>query len=640
MQLLPLTMLLMWGEQWIGLRAVLCASYATESLLVTRARSSRLRILYVEAHSKTWVSYYADTVRSLGKLHELQYLRLTEQSDHARRTRLARAIKDGGGHFDVLVLGWGYLSEEANQWLPPEFMQSLQIPLAIVLNKEYVDLERKLQYIHGCNAVAAFTAHHEVPKYTNVTQIQFHRIPFAAVPQKFDFASVPSPKLYRYDFGFTGIMRKEQTQNWREQILNDLKNFRDLGIRMFTQTGLKFRPLPSKKYRKILQQTRIWLSTTGPEDLVGTRYFEVLMSGTTMLICNRIAKVYDGLFEEDRHVVMFSSLEELRRKVKYYIDNEQERQKIVRQAHTLALANHSFDNRARELGCILKDSIDYRSRPKSQTLKGPIPWELVSQQDEFTMNGNFPLRSRALRRQDQPGSWSNGQLPRGFKPVVNGLIVRWPVKAVEALVQAVFSGIDISPPDYPKAALLICRALEQVKGIGSKALVLGSISPWVEAILLSKNYTVLTADYNLPECAFPGINFIPMASLALYVRSFDLVVSYSSIEHDGLGRYGDPIDPSGDFYAMKEIKSLLAPGGMLFLGVPVSENVGGLHFNRHRIYNKVRLSELVSEFEYMGIVWNSENIQLTRKHFTHMDIWRSQKSNNQPLLLLKKSETC
>ena len=409
MLLLPLTMLLMWGEQWIGLRAVLCASYATESLLVTTARSSRLRILYVEAHSKTWVSYYADTVRSLGKLHELQYLRLTEPSDHARRTRLARAIKDGGGHFDVLVLGWGYLREEANQWLPPEFMQSLQITLAIVLNKEYVDLERKLQYIHGCNVVAAFTAHHEVSKYTNVTQIQFHRIPFAAVPQKFDFASVPSPKLYRYDFGFTGIMRKEQTQNWREQILNDLKNFRDLGIRMFTQTGLKFRPLPSKKYRKILQQTRIWLSTTGPEDLVGTRYFVVLMSGTTMLICNCIAKVYDGLFEEDRHVVMFSSLEELRRKVKYYIDNEQERQKIVRQAHTLALANHSFDNRARELGCILKDSIDYRSRPKSRTLKGPIPWELVSQQDEFTMNGNFPLRSRALRRQDQPGSWSNGQ---------------------------------------------------------------------------------------------------------------------------------------------------------------------------------------------------------------------------------------
>jgi len=27
---------------------------------------------------------------------------------------------------------------------------------------------------------------------------------------------------------------------------------------------------------------------------------------------------------------------------------------------------------------------------------------------------------------------------------------------------------------------------------------------------------------------------------------FDMVFSFSSIEHDGLGRYGDPLNPNGD----------------------------------------------------------------------------------------------
>ena len=54
--------------------------------------------------------------------------------------------------------------------------------------------------------------------------------------------------------------------------------------------------------------TKIWVSTTGPDWLVGTRYFEVLMSGTTLLLCNRPPKgswTYSGLFRENVHVATF-----------------------------------------------------------------------------------------------------------------------------------------------------------------------------------------------------------------------------------------------------------------------------------------------------------------------------------------------
>lgn len=40
-----------------------------------------------------------------------------------------------------------------------------------------------------------------------------------------------------------------------------------------------------------------------------------------------------------------------------------------------------------------------------------------------------------------------------------------------------------------------------------------------------------------------------------------------------LGRYGDPLDPDGDLKAMKLVYSMLKPGGLLFLTVPVGPDV-------------------------------------------------------------------
>jgi SAM-dependent methyltransferase len=54
------------------------------------------------------------------------------------------------------------------------------------------------------------------------------------------------------------------------------------------------------------------------------------------------------------------------------------------------------------------------------------------------------------------------------------------------------------------------------------------------------------------------------------------------IEHVGLGRYGDPMDPSGSRKAGAELARVLAPGGNLFLGVPVGRE--RVCFNAHRVH--------------------------------------------------------
>ena len=43
----------------------------------------------------------------------------------------------------------------------------------------------------------------------------------------------------------------------------------------------------------------------------------------------------------------------------------------------------------------------------------------------------------------------------------------------------------------------------------------------------------------------------------------------SSFDHDGLGRYGDPINPEGDLQAMQTVASVLRDDGILFLTVPI-----------------------------------------------------------------------
>jgi hypothetical protein len=55
-----------------------------------------------------------------------------------------------------------------------------------------------------------------------------------------------------------------------------------------------------------------------------------------------------------------------------------------------------------------------------------------------------------------------------------------------------------------------------------------------------------------------------------------------TVEHIGLGRYGDPIEPNGDLKAMLELQRVLAPGGNLFFVVPVGKST--VRFNAHRIY--------------------------------------------------------
>jgi len=80
-------------------------------------------------------------------------------------------------------------------------------------------------------------------------------------------------------------------------------------------------------------------------------------------------------------------------------------------------------------------------------------------------------------------------------------------------------------------------------------------------------------------------------------RQFDAAFSISSFEHDGLGRYGDSLNPSGDFEAMRKTKKMIRGGSILFLAVPVGKDT--LVWDEHRVYGRIRLPLLLKDWHVL-----------------------------------------
>lgn len=91
-------------------------------------------------------------------------------------------------------------------------------------------------------------------------------------------------------------------------------------------------------------------------------------------------------------------------------------------------------------------------------------------------------------------------------------------------------------------------------------------------------------DYRPADLRLSGLTTAPgdLMRLPFADRSVPSLSCMHVVEHVGLGRYGDPLDPEGDLRAMAELQRVLAPGGNLLFVVPVGRP--RVCFNAHRVY--------------------------------------------------------
>ena len=87
-----------------------------------------------------------------------------------------------------------------------------------------------------------------------------------------------------------------------------------------------------------------------------------------------------------------------------------------------------------------------------------------------------------------------------------------------------------------------------------------------------------------------------------------------TVEHIGLGRYGDKIDPEADLEAISELKRVLAKDGSLLFVVPVGRPK--IEFNAHRIYSYEQIEEYFKDLtlkEFTLIADNGKYIENANK---------------------------
>ena len=116
--------------------------------------------------------------------------------------------------------------------------------------------------------------------------------------------------------------------------------------------------------------------------------------------------------------------------------------------------------------------------------------------------------------------------------------------------------------------------------------------------LLSKVMPVTMVDIRPLSLPLNTLKFQQGSILDLPFKDGELpsLSSICVVEHIGLGRYGDPLDPLGSEKALSELKRVVAPGGHLFLSVPVGEkNI--ISFNAGRIFSRDYLFRLFEPFE-------------------------------------------
>lgn len=132
--------------------------------------------------------------------------------------------------------------------------------------------------------------------------------------------------------------------------------------------------------------------------------------------------------------------------------------------------------------------------------------------------------------------------------------------------------------DLWAARLVVKSGIKQHFDIGSR------LDGFITHLLASGLEVTMIDIRKFPE-KVEGLHTIVDDATSLRQIPDDSIESLSalcSLEHFGLGRYGDTIDPEACFKCFANIQRKLKPGGKLYISLPIGKE--RLEFNAHRVF--------------------------------------------------------
>ncbi len=140
--------------------------------------------------------------------------------------------------------------------------------------------------------------------------------------------------------------------------------------------------------------------------------------------------------------------------------------------------------------------------------------------------------------------------------------------------------------------------------IGSSVMTMSVLSAWVDTVFV---------DYRPLKAALPGLVSVAGSILNLPFPndSIDSLSCLHVIEHIGLGRYGDPIDPKGSVKAAIELQRILRPGGKLHLSLPIGRE--RVCFNAHRVHSPDSVVKMFPDLKLVDFSYVDDKGQLMER---------------------------
>lgn len=209
-------------------------------------------------------------------------------------------------------------------------------------------------------------------------------------------------------------------------------------------------------------------------------------------------------------------------------------------------------------------------------------------------------------------------------------------KLVNKFIEAAINKLTMH---YPETDQWLYEAIEKYSVNNNNLLIIGSEEPCYEGVALAYGADVTLVEYQKIISKYPSIRTMTVDEFEISTEIFDSAISISSVEHSGLGRYGDALDPDGDIKSMKLLRDKLKTGGLCFLAVPMGKDQ--ILWNAHRIYGRLRFPLLIDGWdivETFGLIDSDYDVDENIKRINGRQPHRDGVSGgaHQPVIVLRK----
>lgn len=333
----------------------------------------KIKILFISKNIKDYrsASYQYDFYNSLRKNTDLKLygpgINLYKKSD-----TIIEIIKKINFTPDIIFIGHNWLSDDKTNFdLPNDLkLNQTKIKKVIFLNKEYVNLDKKIKFIISNNFDLCFTHCSTIKFNKKIPNTDVKFIPFAFNDSRL------KRKNYKknIDIFFSGILQNQNINanqsNSRILIMKtifysilDIPLFKKINFksrkifwnsipryrfsRLLSKFINKYYYIDNDKYDDLISSSKIVINSLSPMGLISPRFYECM--AIKSIIFSEDSNVYDKVFPRKYIFFYNSNKNDIKSKLLDLSKNYKYHENLLNEAQNQAYKFHTWDCRANEV---------------------------------------------------------------------------------------------------------------------------------------------------------------------------------------------------------------------------------------------------------------------------------------------------